>query len=479
MTNVEYNASVQALLGTSLAPGSQFPPDARQRGYTVNEAQRVDPILALDLDAAAKAMIEEARPRLDSLAPCADKANGAANCAETFIRDFGAKAYRRPLVDEQVDALKALYAAGAEDATYEDGIELTLRGMLQSPSFLYLTEIGPGTPEVDIRMDAHEIASALSFLFTGGPPDATLQELATGDDLLDPAEREAQARRLFASSAGQTRAVQMIQEWLSLDRILQTSKDSTVHQEFGDLRDDMDEETRAFIRSVLGDKGDVASFLSSTAEMGSGPLVSMYGENNGPQRSGLLNQGSFLSVFAHAQDTAPVLRGVNVLRKVLCQTIELPGSLAVQIIPPVPDPEKTTRERFAIHSQDGVCAECHESIDSIGFAFEGFDAMGAYRTKENNKDVDSTTKIALGLGFDGDYADSNELAAAISQSDLARQCFGQQMFSANSGEGIDTLGYEKTFAQLLSGLPLDQQGQLLEILVTFVKDDMFVERRAQ
>jgi hypothetical protein len=479
LTNGEYNATVHALLGTSLTPASQFPPDSRQQGYTVNEAQRVDPILALDLDAAAKALAAEARPGFGTLAPCADPAAGAATCAESFIRDFGEKAYRRPLSQEDVDSLKGLYAAGAEDASYEDGIELVLRGILQAPGFLYHTEIGPGTPEVDVQLSGFEIASALSYLVTGTPPDATLAGLAAGDGLLDPAAREAQVRRLFATDAGQTRAVQMVQEWLSLDRILQTSKDSTVHPAFGDLRADMDQETQAFVRSILSSSGDVTSLLSSNASLGSDKLKAMYATTSGPERLGLLNQASFLSIFAHAQDTAPVLRGVNVLRRVLCQNMELPTSLNIQIIPPVPDPEKTTRERFTIHATDGICAECHSVIDPIGFSFEGFDAMGAYRVTENNKPVDSTTTISLGQGFDGDYANSNELAQALSGSDIVRQCFGKQIFSANSAEGVDTAGYEAAFREALSALPPEKQGQILEILVAFAKDDMFVKRRAQ
>src|SRR5690606_19862651 len=60
LTNAEYNASVQGLLGTSLAPADDFPPDARQHGYTVNEAQRVDPVIARALDEAALQLAAEA-----------------------------------------------------------------------------------------------------------------------------------------------------------------------------------------------------------------------------------------------------------------------------------------------------------------------------------------------------------------------------------------------------------------------------------
>jgi hypothetical protein len=479
LTNAEYNASVQALLGTSLAPADSFPPDSRQQGYTVNEAQRIDPVLALGLDDAATALAAEAKAKVASLAPCQNSTSGGSACADAFIQDFGAKAYRRPLSADDAQALKGLYEAGSADGTYEDGIELVIRGVLQSPGFLYLTEIGPGTPTVDVQMSPHEIASELAFLLTGGPPDQTLSDLADGDTLLDPAVREAQARRLYATEAGQARAIQMVREWLSLDRILQTAKDGTVYPTFGDLRDDMDQETSGFIGGVLGSTGNVTELLSSTdSSHASTDLKEMYADGD-IARYGLLNQASYLSIFAHAQETAPVLRGVNVLKRVACQVMELPTNLNIQIVPPVPDPKKTTRERFSIHATDGVCAECHSQIDPLGFTFEHFDAMGTFRSLENDLPVDSATTVALGLDFDGNYADSNELAQALSTSAVVRECFGKQMFRANSAEGADTLGYEAAFAEVVQALPPDQQGNLLELLASFAKSDLFVARRAQ
>jgi hypothetical protein len=479
LTNAEYNSSVQALLGTSLTPSDSFPPDSRQQGYTVNEAQRIDPVLALGLDDAATALAAEAKSKFATLAPCQNPTAGASACADAFIESFGKKAYRRPLDGDDTAALKALYEAGASGGTYEDGIQLVIRGVLQSPGFLYLTEIGPGTPTSDVQMSPHEIASELAFLVTGGPPDQALSDLANGDTLLDPTVRETEARRLFATERGQLRAIQMVREWLALDRIVQTAKDGTVYPSFGDLRDDMDGETSGFIGMVLGSTGNVTELLGSTdSSQASSPLKAMYAQG-GMERRGLLNQASFLSIFAHAQETAPVLRGVGVLKRVACQVMELPTNLNIQIVPPVPDPAKTTRERFSIHATDGVCAECHSQIDPLGFSFEQFDAMGAFRATENTIPIDSATKVQLGLDFDGSYANSNELAQALSTSATVRDCFGKQMFRANSAEGSDTLGYEAAFAQVVAGLPPDKQGNLLELLASFAKSELFVARRAQ
>src|SRR5450432_1746411 len=177
LTNAEYDASVQALLGTrqTLAV-STFPPDARQGGFTLNDAQRVDPVLAKQLAAAAETLVAEATTSgaLARLAPCADPQGGGAACSKTFIQAFGAAAYRRPLTDVEAADLATLYAAGADatsGGTYADGVGLVVRGALQSAGFLYLTELGEGAgppPVPAFDLGAFETASALAYLIAAG-----------------------------------------------------------------------------------------------------------------------------------------------------------------------------------------------------------------------------------------------------------------------------------------------------------------------
>jgi hypothetical protein len=489
LTNAEYNASVQSLLGTTEAPAADFPPDTRQHGYTVNEAQRVDPVLARALDGSALALAAAARTQFDTLAPCADPTGGAEACAQTFIESFAQEAYRRPLDDDDRASLLALYRAGAEGATYADGIELTIRGILQSPGFLYLTEIGGGGTDKVVTLTAHELAAELSYTVTGGPPDEALLEAAAAGALATPEGREAEVRRLFTTEAGKARAVQVVREWLGIDRISSTAKDATIYPNFAAARDSMAKETADFVGEVLSTTpGTVSDLLGSTWSVIDPTMASLYdvsgsGRVEMTDRVGLLNQGAFLSVYGHAHETAPVLRGVAVLRRLTCIDVELPTTLNVQIIPPVPDPNKTTRERFEIHALDGVCANCHNSIDPLGFAFEQFDSMGAFREFERPKDgseipVDSSVVVSLQLDFDGPYDSSNELAAAMAESAAVRDCFARQIFRSAAGEGQGSEAYEESFQLLWDTLPADQQGALLDILVTYAKSPLFTLRGA-
>lgn len=491
LTNSEYNATVKVLLGTNEAPASDFPPDSRQHGFTVNEAQRVNPVLARALDAAARALAAEAKSKLDSFAPCSDPGGGAIACAESFIDAFGSKAYRRPLDADDRSALLALYQAGATDGTYADGIELVIRGVLQSPGFLYLTEIGDGTEDKFVEMTPYEIASALSYTITGGPPDEMLLAEAASGALSVPETREAEVRRLFTSEAGRARAVRIVREWLGVDRIEVTSKDANVYPAFSGARESMAKETENFVLAVLDTTpGTVRELLGSPWSVVDGTLASLYGVSGAgrvdtPNRIGLLNQGAFLSVYAHAHETAPVLRGVGVMRRVTCTDIELPTNLNLQIVPPVPDPSKTTRDRFAIHAADDGCASCHNLIDPVGFAFESFDGMGVYREMETFTNgspalpVDSTAVVALGMDFDGPVSNSNDLASALASSEEVKKCFATQVFRSGAGEGQNSKAYETSFAKLLATLPADQQGSLLEILSTYAKSRLFDLRSPQ
>jgi hypothetical protein len=479
LTNAEYTQAVQSLLGTDADPGAVFPPDSRQRGYTVNEAQRVDPLLAKQLDSVATELAAEAIAELDNLAPCADPDGGGDACASSFASSFASKAYRRPLESGELESLMTLYRAGESGGSYAEGIELLIRGVLQTPAFLYLTEIGDGTQTGTVVMTAHELASALSFLLTSGPPDSELLAAAEAGELTTPEGRVAQARRLLSGSDSGERLVRIVREWLGIDRIYSTAKDSNIHPRFEGFRSAMGAETEAFVMEAIStDGGNVATLLGADWTVASSELTAMYQEE-GPVRRGLLNQGAFLSVYSHAQETGPVLRGTTVMRRVACLDIDLPTNLTVEIIPPVPDLEKTTRERFDIHSADPGCQGCHSLIDPVGFSFEHMDAMGAYRATENEIDVDSATTVVLGADFDGSYTDSNELAVALSESAEVRACFARQLFRATVGEGVGAETSEDAFVDAWESLPAADQGSLIEILVAMAKSNLFSHRGEQ
>src|SRR5262249_47211044 len=146
------------------------------------------------------------------------------------------------------------------------------------------------------------------------------------------------------------------------------------------------DETAAFIDTVLIEKqGSLRALLTAGFSIVSPELAQFYNvpvtsdgrtSLSGSERIGILQQASFLATHARGDESGPVTRGVAVLKRLLCRKLPNPAELGIQVLPPAADPSRTTRERFAAHSQDAACRTCHRSIDPPGFAFENFDASG-------------------------------------------------------------------------------------------------------
>jgi len=492
LASPEYDATVQALLSTAQRPasGPDFPPDLRQDGFTVNDAQRVDEVIIERLADAADALASEARQNgtLARLAPCAPSSEPT-SCAKRFISEFGTKVYRRPLSSDEESALLALFSIASEGASYEDGIAHVTRGLLQSAGFLYLTEVGAAAtaPEGVIELTPHEVASSLSYFLTSAPPDDELLAKATTGALADPLEREAQARRIFQKNPlAKDTVVRLVREWLGIDGIAGSAKDSLIYPDFEREKPKMLAESEDFVRAVAFDStGTISELFNAKWTVNSGPLAMYETAGNGPldgstaltDRVGILNQAAFLATYANAHESHPIFRGVAIARRVTCYPLDSPASFNLQVVPPAPDPTKTTRERFSVHPADSICSGCHDIIDPYGFSFEHFDGMGAYRAQENGKTVDSSVEVDLMSDFDGPYADSNQLAAALGQSESVRECFARFMFraAAASGDSAATPG-ETEFVNLWRALPAAAQGNIVETLIAYVKSPTFTTR---
>ena len=520
LTNAEYAASVFALLGVDpTAAVAGFPRDATQTlGFTVNDGQIVSSVLASQLDRSAQVLVAAARQigQFDFLAPCGDPANDGETCARAFVQSFAARAYRRPLTSDDVDPLMALYRAGAgEGGTYDDGIDFVTRAILQAPSFVYLTELGDGAAGSQAGttvLTPHEIANLLSYVATAGPPD---KELLDNADVLVTADgRERQLRRMLPDLDARTRWIRVVREWLGIDGIDEIDKDSNVYPSFAAHHSTMAAESTTFIDEVVSNGegtlqellGAEWTMIDSTRGATDDEIDAYYAEfyglggkteregrvslsdATGGPRVGILNQAAFLSRFAGATASHPILRGVAVMRRVACLDLPDPAELDITVVPPVPDPNtpKTTRDLYAMHAADALCRSCHVTIDNFGFAFEAYDGMGAFRSQEASKTaagtvtlpVDSKTTLAgTGTDLDGDYADSNALARALSASATVRECMARQMFRASTGRNDPAMrGPEDHFIREWRQLPADRQGNLVETLVALVRSNAFVER---
>lgn len=437
----EYDRAVSDLLGAELSPSERLAPELRQDGFSNNARGAIDPLLAVQLrDAAVELARDAVRDRLLELVPCAAAAD--ATCARRFVVELGARAFRRPLGEDEQARYLAVFDAGAQGGTFGDGVELTLATWLQAPSFLYLTALGAvDAPSEEIELTPHEIAAELAFGLTGAPPDAELRAAADRGAVVTPRERREQALRLLGVSDTRHQFRRFVNEWLE---ITASGRD-----------------TAAFVdRSMIERRGALGALLAGGLEL--------------PARAGLLQDASFLAAHSRPSDSAPVLRGLAVVRRVLCRTIPRPSEIDREVTFPPSSSEQTTRQRFAAHTSDAACAACHSAFDAVGFAFENFDPLGQLRASEGAQAVDTRGSVVL-EGATFEFADSVELALALAAAPEAERCLARQVsrFLSGGAEPTAEAAFERRAATLGPAL----RANVIDLFVAYTEREGFARRR--
>lgn len=441
LTRVEYDNTIQDLLGDASKPAETFPEEEVSLGFDDNaDALTVSPLLARGYMVASEQIAARAVAKLPTLLGCDPQKDGSDACAKSFIASFGKRAYRRPVDAALADALFRTFSAGRDAFGFEVGIQLTLQQMLQSPYFLYRVETGipvTGQPGV-AKLDDWEIASRLSYLLWDSMPDDELFAAAADGKLSTKADVAAQARRMLASPRARDAVARFHVQWLDVTDPPE-DKDRTAFPTWSPaIAALLQEETRQFTtRLVLDDDGDLAALLGAPYSYMNADLAKFYGVTgpagrdfekialDGAHRNGVLTQGSVLAVHAHPDQTSPVLRGKFVREQLLCGRLPPPPpNVATNI--PTPDPHLTTRERFDQHRKDPACAGCHDLMDPIGYGLETFDAAGLFRTTESGKPIDASGEVT---GSDvGAFRDAADLAKKLGASEDVRACVATQWF---------------------------------------------------
>ena len=375
--------------------------------------------------------------------PCTPDGDGAA-CAEQIARDVGRRVFRRPLDDDEVTKYQGLILG---EGDFDEGVRVAVEVMLASPMFLYRFEIGEADGD-RFRLTDHEIATALSYGLWGTTPDAELLAAADAGELSTADWVEAQARRLLLDDRARDLLGLFALQWLGVERIATADKNTDLFPQFDPaLRAAMLEETRRFVAHVaLEGTGSFDELLTADYTFANDQLAQLYGMPDGPGatheqvplpggRVGLLSQGSVLGSYAYSDQTSPVRRGLFVRRSLLCQELPDPPPNAGAV--PEVDANATTRERFSQHMDDPSCASCHRYIDPVGFGFEQFDPIGAWRDLDAGQPVDATGSVEgledLGGGDVQAFATLPELAQILVDSQAAPQCFARQYFRFTHG----------------------------------------------
>ncbi len=323
-------------------------------------------------------------------------------CAEQIISALVRQAYRRPVTPQDLDPLYAIYATGAKQGGFEEGIRRAITAILASPYFLYRAEPAP----IDVKAGGNyritdlELASRLSFFLWSSVPDNELLTLATQNRLHDPAVLKAQVSRMLADPRSISLASNFAFQWLEVDRLSEVNPDPKIFPYVRDPREDFRTELKLFVDSVFRGNLDVVDLLTANWTFLNQRLALLYGINDvrgnefrrvtlTPSESvryGLLGKGAFLMGTSYPNRTAPVLRGKWILDHIT-GTPPDPPPPGVKMTLDVKTPgsnEKvlTVRQQMVIHRNNPQCFSCHGLLDPLGLAFENFDAVGRWRTKD-------------------------------------------------------------------------------------------------
>jgi hypothetical protein len=330
---------------------------------------------------------------------------------DAFVREFGLEAYRRPLTDDEAAILTDLFLAAPAlypdvSDTFVAGIRHVIEAVLQSPNFLYRIERSEAIVGPLIPLDDYEIASRLSYFLWNTMPDEVLFDAAANGALHTEAQVASEAARMVEDPRAADMVVRFHQQLLDADKIATISpSDNFFPNAPADLPVLAATEHERFVRDVVfGGGGGLAELLTSSQTFVDADLAAIYGVGgvlgdefvevslDPTQRKGIFTQVGFLASNATSVDPDPIHRGVFIAKRMLCLQIAAPPDG----IPPLPplEPDQTNRERVAAHTSAPQCAQCHASlINPHGFPFESYDAIGAWRTIDNNQPVDTTSNV--------------------------------------------------------------------------------------
>lgn len=489
LTRFQYDNILRDLLGDVSGPAQEFPPENEVDGYrTYAGANPANPLLVQRYLTVAESVAKNAvTNRLDAIAPCAAGSDTAA-CGQSFLSSFVARAFRRPPTAKELAPLTTLFLQGSNQS-YAKGIELVIQTVLQSPQFLYRVDaLRSPTPETGaVALGGYELASRLAFTLWGSAPDAELLSAAETGRLVTPADVEREARRLLQDGRAHDIVRDFSEQWLGLSRLQGAARDGSPLDP-GTLTDSLQQSLTSYLdASYFGDQASFQQLFLSPKVWVNDSLAGLYGGSApasgfepqtlpGP-RFGLLTQPALLTLLSHSDQTAPVIRGVFVRERFLCLPVAPPPP-TVNAVPPDPDPNATTRERFRQHTEQDACSSCHKLIDGVGFGFERYDQLGRYRATENGFDVDeSGTMIGTGeAGLDGAFAGAAELAERLANSPRARDCLATNWYRYSFGrqeQAEDSCSLSQIKERFASS-----GGDLKELLVGLTQTDSFLYRPA-
>lgn len=477
LSHRQWQNSVQDVLGVELPADytERFADDTLGATYFDNDAAGfvVAPALWEDFLEAA----EDIARQVTSSATETEKLTTLYGAdAATFVPAFGRRLFRRPLSDAEITRYSEVWALAPELVIEREGlganVMLTVQAMMQSPHFLYRDERGTpsDTDATRYELDGYALASRLAYTLWDTTPDEELLDAAAAGELDTSEGLRSHAERLLADVRADQGILRFHEQLYQFD--LYENRDPLYY-----------EAALAFIdHVVVQNEGGIREILTSPVAYVNDTLAAAYGlegsygeelteiEISDPLRRGLLTQPGFLA--AKSGGTAPIHRGVFVTLRVMC--VELGAQQF--FTEPSFDPSTTRRQQIT-DLTDSCGATCHRpNINAIGFAFEGFDDLGAVRTHEelSGLPVDTSGRYDFG-DYIRAYGDAAEFIDYAAETGRAHRCYARNWLEYAMGRPRQDS--DERFIYELGERSREQGLDARSILLELMTSDAFRARR--
>lgn len=365
------------------------------------------------------------------------------------------RAWRRPVTDDEQAKFFTLYRQlCGEGLSFDDALRAAFQSVLMGGPFRYLASPSDANPVVA----QHAIASRLSFMLVGSPPDRELRELAAAGKLRDPQVLDRQVDRMLADPRSDRFFRPFVTQWLNMNQPITLTMSHFRKQDFRfgrHLKDSMKEETIQYVARLFADNRPARELVSSDWTMMNDILAVHYGypgieggelrkvvlqpREDDPRGGGVLGHAGIQSMLCWMGDNWVIYRGSWTLNHILDDPPPPPPLDVPELLPfDKANAGKSFRELLVQHQQDSKCSVCHKKIDPLGFAFQNFDLSGRWRDVEHQRyhraeldgkiewrgegktrPVDATGSLPRGEKF-ASFAECKELLATHYLDEIAR-----------------------------------------------------------
>lgn len=426
LTRHEYNLAVEELTGLPVRPANHFPPEPISFGFVgIGGVSGMTPVEVNHYYEAAdeitQAIGQAARhsPEITDhfFGPEPDSIAGDLPIVRERLQRFTDRAFRRPAKSNFVDGLVQIYQLCRQrDDSHADAMMRSMSTVLMSPRFFMRVEEPPttGPQEEPYPVDAHDLASRLSFFLWASPPDETLRSLAASQQLLAPEILKAQVNRMLAdrrSADGLVRG--FFAQWLQYPLLIDHSVNAETFPDMdAALNRSMRREVERILIEIVRKDRPITELIDAPYTFVDARLADHYGLSDAEtdqlmdqpgfhrvnlgdrRRGGVVTSAALLTLQADPGRTNVPRRGNYIAGTFLGDPPPPPPPEVPELVADDPSAKHMTlRELLEKHRESPQCASCHAKMDPIGFMLENFDAIGRWRIEDAGQPIDASGEL--------------------------------------------------------------------------------------